>query len=121
MSTHTCDALVVCCIDFRFQKYIHAWLDREMKDKTYDLVGYAGSTKNLSAIIEQVKISKSLHHISQAVLIHHEDCGAYGAESTLERHTQDLHKAKDEIHKLYPDIDIVLLYLHLDGQMDKVK
>ena len=92
-----------------------------MKNKTYDLVGFAGSTKSLPTIMKQVKISKSLHHISQVVLIHHEECGAYGAESTPERHTEDLNKAKKRILRLYPDLQVTLLYLLLNGEFENVK
>ncbi|MBP6994167.1 hypothetical protein KBB12_02910 [Candidatus Woesebacteria bacterium] len=120
MSTHTCDALVVCCIDFRFQKFIQKWLSTHMKKKTYDLVGFAGSTKSLPTIMKQVKISKSLHHITQVVLIHHEECGAYGAESTPKRHAEDLNKAKKRVLRLYPDLQVDLYYLHLDGEFERV-
>lgn len=120
MSTHTCDSIVICCMDFRFQTYIRKWLEEEMNDKTYDLVGFAGSTKNLPIIMEQVRISITLHHTSHAVLIHHEDCGAYGVESTLERHTTDLHKAKDALLELYPDLTVSLLYIHLNGTFEKI-
>lgn len=44
---HHCDALVVSCIDFRFQKYIRNWLDTNLADKTFDYVGFAGGVKNL--------------------------------------------------------------------------
>lgn len=120
MSTHTCDALVVCCIDFRFQKYIRDWLNTNMQEKTYDLVGFAGSTKSLDTIIGQLDISKRLHHVKEVVLIHHEDCGAYGAESTPERHTEDLNKAKNKILELYPDLQVSLYYLHLNGEFERV-
>lgn len=121
MSTHTCDALIVCCIDFRFQKYIQNWLAKNLKNKTYDLVGFAGSTKNLPTIMKQVKISKSLHHINQVVLIHHEECGAYGADSTPQRHAEDLNKAKKRILRLYPDLQVSLYYFHLDGEFESVQ
>lgn len=121
MSTHTCDALIVCCIDFRFQKYIQKWLSTNMRDKTYDMVGFAGSTKSLPVIMKQVVISKSLHHIKEIILIHHEDCGAYGIESTPERHAIDLHKAQKKILAKYSDLKVPLYYLHLDGAFERVE
>src|SRR3990172_4132441 len=99
MLSHTCDAIVVACIDFRFQQYIRDWTNRYLVGKTFDLVGFAGSTKELGVVLEQIDISARLHHISQVVLIHHEECGAYGAESSPERHREDLQKAKNEILK----------------------
>jgi len=120
MSDHHCDAIVVVCIDFRFQKYIRNWTDTHLENKTFDLVGYAGSTKNLDTIIEQIGISVGLHSIKEVYLIHHEECGAYGSESTFERHSQDLKKAKEMILAENPALRIYLYYLHLNGQFDKV-
>lgn len=121
MSIHVCDALIISCIDFRFQKYLHKWLDKNMENKTYDYVGFAGSTKDLLTVMKQLDISVRLHHISQVVLIHHEDCGAYGKESTKEKHAADLTKAKNTISALYPDLKVELLYLHLDGKFETIK
>lgn len=119
--SHTCDAVVVCCIDFRFQKFIREWTDENLKDKTFDLVGFAGATKELDTIMKQIDISVRLHQIKQVILIHHEECGAYGAESTPERHTQDLKKAKTEILAKYPNLDVDLYYLYLDGKFEAVE
>jgi len=112
--------LVVACIDFRFQKYIRQWLDKKIADKTYDYVGFAGATKDLKTIMKQLDISIKLHHIKQVVLIHHEDCGAYGKESTLERHTKDLKKAQTTINAIHPDLKVNLYYLHLNGKFEKI-
>lgn len=120
MSKHTCDAIVVCCIDFRFQKYIRNWTDTHLKDKTFDLVGFAGSTKNLETVLEQIGISVRLHEIKEVVLIHHEECGAYGAESTPERHRNDLTLAKKEIQNTFPSVKTKLFYLHLSGEFEEV-
>jgi carbonic anhydrase len=118
---HLCDALVVACIDFRFQKYINKWLKKNLKNKTYDYVGFAGSTKNIKIIMDQLDISVRLHQISEVVLIHHEDCGAYGTESSHDRHQTDLLKAKKTILKKYPNLKVLLFYLHLDGKFEEVK
>ena len=120
MSTHVCDAFFVACIDFRFQKYIHKWLERNMAGKTYDYVGFAGSTKDLKTIMKQLDISVRLHHIKQVILVHHEDCDAYGKESTPARHSQDLQKAKSKITASYSDLKVDLYYLHLDGEFEKI-
>lgn len=117
---HSCDALVVSCIDFRFQKYIQKWLGENLQNKTYDYVGFAGATKNLNTILNQLDISVRLHSIKQVILMHHEECGAYGSESTPEKHAQDLKKAKQIILEKYPQLLVDLYYLHLDGKFEKV-
>lgn len=121
MSTHTCDAFVVACIDFRFQKYIKDWLAINFQNKTYDYVGFAGSTKNLETIMGQLEISVRLHQVKEVVLVNHEECGAYGTESTHDRHALDLKKAKQKISTKYPNISVSLFYLHLDGEFEEIK
>ncbi len=117
---HGCDAVVVACIDYRFQDFLHQWTEEKLKDG-YDYIGFAGSTKDLDTIMEQIGISVRLHHINNAHLIHHEECGAYGAESTLERHAEELRKAKEEILKKHPNLSVSLYYLHLDGTFESIE
>lgn len=117
---HTCDALVVSCIDFRFQKFIRNWLDTDMKDKTFDYVGYAGCVKDLDTVMKQLAISVRLHDIKEVVLMNHEECGAYGAESTPERHAADLKHAREVIVKEYPHLKVRTFYLHLDGAFEEI-
>ena len=57
MGVHIADAIVVACIDFRFQEYLKNWLGEKMKGKTYDYVGFAGSTKDLRTVLNQIDIS----------------------------------------------------------------
>jgi len=118
--THTCDAMVVACIDFRFQKFIRDWTDKTLAGKTFDLVGFAGGTKDLNTVMGQLDISVHLHHITQLVLIHHEECGAYGTESTPERHASDLRIARETVLAKYPGLIVDLYYLHLNGAFEKV-
>ncbi len=117
---HIANAIVVCCIDFRFQKFIRRFTDEKLPGKTFDLVGYAGSTKELDTVMGQIDISVRLHQITQAVLIHHEECGAYGAESTPKRHGADLQKAKNAILAKYPNLQVDLYYMKLDGSVEAI-
>lgn len=123
MSNHSCDGFVVACIDFRFQKYLKKWLgdNFDAKNKSYDFVGFAGASKSLEIIMKQLDISVRLHHISQVILIHHEECGAYGAESTYNRHVKDLNIAKKTILEKYPNLKVSLFYLYLNGKFEEIK
>ena len=117
---HSCEAVVVSCIDFRLQKHIRNWTDRKLKGRTFDYVGIAGSTKNLRILLDQIEISVKLHRVKEVHLINHEDCGAYGVGGTLGRHKIDLKKAKSKILSKYPQLSIYLYYLHLDGYFDNI-
>ena len=120
MAVHKCNAVVVVCIDFRFQKYIRDWLKKNFKNKTYDLVGFAGATKELDVVMKQIDISVRLHHVNGVILIHHEDCGAYGEEDSYERHVKDLCKARKRVLFAYPQVKVGLYYIYLSGKFEKI-
>jgi hypothetical protein len=115
-----CDALIVNCIDFRLVHYIRDFTDNQLAGKTFDEVGYAGSTKDWDTVMEEIDISERLHGPKQLVLINHEDCGAYGAEGTPERQAADLRRARAAVLAKYPDVRVDLYYLHLDGIFEPV-
>lgn len=120
MKSHNADAIIVSCIDFRFQKFIRKWIDKNLKNKTFDYVGFAGATKDLETAMRQIDIAVRLHSIKRVILIHHEECGAYGTEGTFTRHKTDLLKAKRAILKKYPKLSVDLYYLKLSGDFETV-
>ena len=126
MANHYCQALVITCIDFRFQEYIDRWINENFQPGSFDRVALAGGVKNLGLILEQIRTSSRLHNISRAILINHEDCGAYGAENILDqaaevkRHTEDLKTAAERIKTDLPNLSVDTYYLHLNGTFEKV-
>lgn len=120
MNNHQAEAVIVTCIDFRFQDYINKWIAENFQSKTFDRVALAGGVKNINIIMEQVDITHRLHHIKKAVLINHEDCGAYGESGTPEKHAEDLKNASEKIKQQNPGLEIQTYYLHLDGAFEMV-
>lgn len=120
MNNHTCEAVVITCIDFRFQPYIDIWVKDNLGIKNHDRVALAGGVKGLETILGQVEISNRLHHIKRVILINHEDCGAYGQEGTAQKHTQDLTNAKSKIQEQFPNLEADTYYLHLNGEFKHV-
>ncbi len=108
-------------MDFRFQSFIRKWADENIRNQSYDLISYAGASKDLDAILNQIDLSVRLHHIPRVVLIHHEDCGAYGPEGTFERHAADLLRAKEALRSRHPQLDIDLYYLKLNGEFEPIR
>ena len=120
---HTCDLLVISCIDFRFQEALRNFLNKEHRGD-YDLVCLAGAAKNLvsgrdfgkEVLFDQIRISQNLHQIKKIFLVNHQNCGAYGESLTSwspqerEVHKADLTRARDKIAELFPKLE-VLLYL----------
>ena len=120
MNDHTCEAVVVTCIDFRFQEYIDNWIKENLGIKNHDRVALAGGIKNLDQALGQIEVSNRLHHIKKVILINHEDCGAYGEMGTSQKHAADLKAAKEKIKKEYPDLEVETYYLHLNGSFEQI-
>jgi carbonic anhydrase len=118
MAAHTCQAIVIHCIDFRLQKPLNDWLERRFALSDYDRVSLAGGVFDFYTILKQVEISDRLHKIKKVILINHEDCGAYGDEDTPERHAHDLHEAERKIEALFPHLDVETYYMHLTGILE---
>ena len=115
MNHHSCEALVVTCMDFRLQDFINNWISKNIPPRSHDRIAFAGGVKNLETILWQVEISKRLHDIKKVILINHEDCGAYGEAGTPQKHAEDLKTAKAAILEKYPDLEVETYYFHLDG------
>src|SRR3989344_5369005 len=99
---HTCKALIIHCIDFRFGKAIKKYLEDKNLLGDIDIVSVAGAVKNnADFLMKQIDISKRLHDIKEVILMNHTDCGAYGgrkafgsAEDERNKHLSDLNEAK---------------------------
>jgi hypothetical protein len=132
---HSCEALVVMCMDFRFRD----WVPEKVADLTdlsgYDLVSYAGGALLLGsddptereALLSQVRLSNRLHGISKVVLADHEDCGAYGGSKAFssrseefECHRVKMTKAAAAIRCELPHLRVILSYARMDGSMQVV-
>ena len=120
MAEHVTDAIVVHCIDFRFQKYLDPWLQERFGHDNYDRVSLAGAVYDFDSVVRQIEISDRLHKIKKVILVNHEDCGAYGAVGNYERHKHDLHEAERKIEALFPNLDVEIYYLHLDGEFEQL-
>lgn len=120
MSDHACEAVVVTCIDFRFQEYINNWISQNFSPRSFDRVAIAGGVFDFAYVLKQVEISYRLHHIKKVVLINHEDCGAYGETGTAEKHTENLKNAASKVKEQFPELAVDTYYLHLDGTFELV-
>lgn len=120
MSDHSCEAIVITCIDFRFQSFIDKWIKEKFGERNHDRVAFAGGIKGLETILGQIEISDRLHHIKKVILINHEDCGAYGAEGTPKKHAEDLKNAAAKVKEQFPNLEVETYDLHLDGTFQPV-
>lgn len=128
---HSCEAVVLACIDFRFWKETMRFVEEELGIKTYDFPKMPGAAKAINECQNEVDVAMKcigvpcdLHHAARIVIVNHADCGAYGGsaefkgdlEAEQKFHEGELRKAKEKILKYYPRKEIILAYAKLvDG------
>lgn len=119
--------VTVCsCIDFRFQKFIGQFVNENGWEQKHDRISIAGCTKDIGLFKNEIDISMRLHHPQKIILLHHEDCGAYGGsknfpsfEGELEANRQSMSQAKTKIQGKYPDIIIEGYFTLISGENQK--
>jgi len=115
--SHTCKALIVTCMDFRFQSAFRKFAEDNGLRDNYDLYSIAGTQKTFideetrATALKQVELSQKLHGMTDVYLIAHWDCGAYGGNAALgggeeekQRYYDDTQKAKEIINEKFPDV-----------------
>jgi len=114
-------------MDFRFQTTIRDYLVANGFVEDFDLVSYAGSSKNLETVITQIVLSNKLHGATNIHIFHHEECGAYGLDKTtisnneeIAIHKADMQKAKATIENLIINAKVNLYFVSLDKAVTKL-
>ena len=115
-----CEAIVITCLDFRFQPIFEHWLKENLGSGKYDRVAYAGSVKSWDVIFSQIEFARQVHKIETVILINHEDCRAYGEAGTRQRLIADLLQARKAVFNQYPELDVQLYYARLAGYLERV-
>ncbi len=116
---HTCEAVVVHCMDFRLQHFLNEWLEKRFGKQNFDRISWAGGVREFSIVKAQIQMSQQLHNVKKIILVNHEDCGAYGPTGTKERHVSDLAYAEEAVKSLY--LEVEKYYLHLNGEFERIK
>lgn len=126
---HTCKAVVLHCIDFRFQQVLNGHFDKEFPEG-YDLVSVAGGVKELieegenSFLLNQLQLSNKLHEPQNIVLVQHEDCGAYGGSGAFDNaqaehafQKEQLEKAAELLKRHFPEVTIQKYFVTLSKEL----
>lgn len=130
--SHSCQSLVLHCIDFRLGGAIKNYLSQNGLLDNCDIVSLAGAVKNLVSplseadsdmVMRQIDISKRLHHISEVVLMNHTDCGAYGGraafantEEEQRQHLADMDLAAEKIVARFPELKVKMVLVQIDDR-----
>lgn len=131
---HSCETVVLCCIDFRFWKETVEFAEKELNLKSFDFPSLPGSAKAINEENNEVafgciSVPVELHHVQKIVIVNHEDCGAYGGSKKFEGdkeaeqkfHEEELKKAKEKILAKYLDKEVVLIYAKLIDDNENVE
>lgn len=134
MSKHVLPkALVVSCIDFRFQGVRNELRKILEKDKidSYDLLCLAGGAKNLAShskiyhkktVIDNIGLAIKLHKVKFLILCNHIDCGAYGGSQKFKNLKEEimflraeLKKAENAVKNSFPSLKVKSVILKLQA------
>ncbi|OCQ91747.1 carbonic anhydrase [Oscillatoriales cyanobacterium USR001] len=129
-------ALVLSCIDFRFLAAEKYFLSLQNLGNQYDWTALAGASLALAgfpsgadnqAFWDQLEFSYKNHHIKKAIVLDHQDCGAYAIkfgpdlskdpERELEVHKNYLNQAFWSIRERYPDLNIELYFVESNAKV----
>ena len=124
---HSCEAVVLACIDFRFWKETVEFVQTELGIKDFDFPSLPGSAKAINEgselALSCIKVPCDLHHAEKIVIVNHQDCGAYGGsakfngdvEMEQKFHEEELRKAKAKVLSIYLEKEVILIYARLAG------
>ncbi|MDC2987371.1 carbonic anhydrase [Candidatus Pelagibacter bacterium] len=130
-------AMVLSCIDPRFQSIIYDYLKKKNLKGKYSLFTIAGSAIGVTSkkfkkwhktFWDNIDISIKLHKIKKLIVINHRDCGAVKVISGKKKLRRDIetkiHKMSfEKIKKIFknrhPKLEIELKLISLNKKVEK--
>ena len=130
-------AMVLSCIDPRFQPIIFNYLNKKKLKGKYSSFTIAGSAIGVTAtkfkkwhntFWDNIDISIKIHRIKKLIVMNHRDCGAakiLNGEKNFNKFNESrIHKAsfvkmKKIFKKRYPKLSIEFYLVSLNGKLEK--
>ena len=130
-------AMVLSCIDPRFQPIIYNYLKKKNLKGKYSLFSIAGSAIGVTAnrfkkwhvvFWQNIETSIKLHKIKKLIVINHRDCGAahlvngkkiFDRKNETKIHRDSFKKITKIFKKKYPKLKIELKLISLNGRIEK--
>src|SRR3990167_3627797 len=118
-------ALIFCCMDYRYIDAALRFVKKQLGVSAYDVKTDAGGTKALLSgnpavrawILSNVKLAYHRHGVRMVVLVHHQDCAAYGGSSAFKdgakepaRHAQQLAMAASLLRATFSHLTVGMFY-----------
>ena len=131
------EAMVLSCIDPRFQHLIHNHLKKKKLTGKYSAFTIAGAAIGVThdkfkkwhkTFYDNLATSIQLHKIEKLIVINHIDCGAaqiaYGKKEFSLFNEKKIHKVsfskiKKQIKKKFPKLKVELNLISLDSKITK--
>ena len=132
-------AMVLSCMDPRFQPLVYSYLKRKKLTGKYSAFTIAGSAIGVthnkfkkwhSVFIENLSTSIKLHRIEKLIVINHTDCGAakiangkkeFTSINENKIHMLSFNKLKKIIKKKFPKLKIDLNLMSINRKIKKFK
>jgi hypothetical protein len=129
---YQCDAAVLWCFDNRFELGFRKLLKR-IGVLNSDPIKIAGGAKSLASperetdrefVLDQIRMSMTLHATKRVILMVHSDCGAYGglaggfagdAQAEAVHHEKELARAAANLVKAIPELAVQGYFVDFDG------
>ena len=130
------EALLLNCIDFRLNAEVTDYMNARGLKHEYDQVILAGASLGAltdayptwnTTFWDHLGLAIQLHGITKVIVIDHRDCGAYKLvlgedlattpDHETAVHTEWLHALRDAVEEAYPDLEVELHLMALDGSV----
>ena len=130
-------AMVLSCMDPRFQTKVSNYLKRRKLKNKYSAFTIAGAAVGVTAskfkkwhttFWENLNTSIKIHRIEKLIVINHKDCGAakvangkkeFNQANEKKIHKDSFSKIKKQIKKRFPKLKVELNLISLDSEIIK--
>ena len=130
-------AMVLSCIDPRFQHLVHNYLKKQKLFGKYSAFTIAGAAVGVThskfkkwhkTFYDNLSTSIKLHQIEKLIAINHQDCGAakivngkkaFNITNEQKIHKESFSKLKKEIKKRFPKLKVELNLMSLESKITK--
>ncbi|MDC2968552.1 carbonic anhydrase [Candidatus Pelagibacter sp.] len=130
-------AMVLSCMDPRFQTKVSNYLKRRKLNGKYSAFTIAGAAVGVTAskfkkwhstFWENLNTSIKIHKIEKLIVINHKDCGAakivngkkeFTPQNEMNIHENSFEKIKLNLKKKHPRLKVEFSLMSLNGRIDK--
>ena len=130
-------AMVLSCIDPRFQHLVHNYLKKQKLSEKYSAFTIAGAAIGVThnkfkkwhkTFYDNLSTSIKLHEIKKLIVINHKDCGAakivngkkvFNSINEKKIHKDSFSKLKKKIKKRFPRLKVDLNLMSLESKITK--